>query len=236
MQNAKVPDLIGIKKNGWNNSTLSENMSGKHNFPDRPMMRQLSAYDSHKRADYNYRAEQLDSKATAKYIPRPSKFEHNERALDVDKQSRPFGISRCEFPVHAALEGKPRWDPATGAGGDPYGVEKAQKIVLERERVEALAYSRSYKFKKPTQTLVERETAFIEQQRAAKAAMRASAAAPGGLGASGMASGMGASIGAASWMAGNTLGGGSYLDSSAVIHPSQQVPVRKTTTWSLGGF
>ena len=97
--------------------------------------RQLSLYDSHKRCDYNYRAEQLDSTATARYIPRPTKFQTNERALDVPRQDAPFGISRCEFPVHPALEGKPRWDPATGHGGDPYGAELAQRKVLERGRI-----------------------------------------------------------------------------------------------------
>ena len=39
VQAAKVPDLLGVSKAGWNNSTLSENMKI---FPDRPMMRQLS--------------------------------------------------------------------------------------------------------------------------------------------------------------------------------------------------
>ena len=147
----KAPDLLGIRKAGWNASTLSENMA---RFPDRPMMRQLarvchalsqswyhphpssadtrvhtSQYDSQKRADFNYRAEQLDDRATAMYIARPSKFETNERALNVPRLAQPHLISRCEFPVHTALEGKPRWDPATGAGGDPYGVEKAKAKV-----------------------------------------------------------------------------------------------------------
>lgn len=233
VQAAKVPDLIGIKKAGWNTSTLSENMSAKHTFPDRPMMRQLSAYDSHKRADYNYRAEQLDSTATAKYIPRPNKFQTNERALEVDKLQQPFHISRQEFPVHAALEGKPRWDPATGAGGDPYGVEKAQRKVLERDRVLALEYSRSHPPKNRSESLVQREDRFIAEQRAAKAAMRASATAPGGgMGASGA---FGASQGGASWQAGNTLAGSGY-GASGTMQPSLQVPVRKTTSWSLGGF
>ena len=36
---AKQPDLLGVSRAGWNNSTLSENML---RFPDKPMMRQLS--------------------------------------------------------------------------------------------------------------------------------------------------------------------------------------------------
>ena len=111
-----------------------------------------SQYDSHKRADFNFRAEQLDDRATARYIPRPNKFETNERALDVARLAQPHLISRCEFPVHAALESKPRWDPATGAGGDPYGVEKAKAKIMERERVEALAYSAAHPPKHRTET------------------------------------------------------------------------------------
>ena len=227
VQSAKVPDLLGVKQPGWNTSTLSENMSGKHNFPDRPMMRQLSSYDSHKRADYNYRAEQLDSDATARYIPRPSKFQTNERAIDIPRLAQPHHISRCEFPVHSALEGKPRWDPATGHGGDPYGNEKAKRAVLERERVEALEYSQRHPPKNRTETLVQREERFLNEQRAAKAAMRASGTAPG------FATSTAAST--ATWLAGNTRMGTMYA-TQASISPSQMVPVRKQTTWSLGGF
>ena len=68
----RVPDLLGARKAGWNTSTVSENM---YRFPDPSMKRQLAVYDSHKRADFNFRAEQLDCVATTKYIPRPSKMQ-----------------------------------------------------------------------------------------------------------------------------------------------------------------
>jgi len=238
VQAAKVPDLLGVKKPGWNTSTLSENMSGKHNFPDRAMMRQLAEYDSHKRADYNFRAEQLDAKATEVYVPRPSKFQTNARELDVPRLAQPHHISRCEFPVHEALEGKPRWDPATGAGGDPYGVEKANRKVLERERVEALEYSRRHPPKHRTETLVQREERYLNEQRAAKAAVREKAkqyelfAAGATMSGGTCAQPPSCSASAASWCAANTA----MVSSAAPLPPSQQVPVRKQTTWSLGGF
>ena len=70
----RVPDLLGSQKPGWNNSTLSENMSGKHTFPDRPMMRQLAKYDSHKRADFNFRAEELELDADPEQPEAGSRF------------------------------------------------------------------------------------------------------------------------------------------------------------------
>jgi len=155
-----VPDLLGERPAGWNASTLSGSR-----FPDRPMMRQLSVYDSHKRADYNHRAEQLDSDATTLYIPRPSKMQTNERALDVPRLQQPHPISRCEFPVHSNLEGKPRWDPSTGAGGDVVGAEKANRKVLERERVEALEYSKRHPPKHREETLIQREERFMRERR-----------------------------------------------------------------------
>jgi hypothetical protein len=239
---AKLPDPLGINKAGWNSSTMSENML---RFPDRPMMRQLSAYDSHKRADYNYRAEQLDSKATAMYIPRPSKFQTNERALDMPRLSQPHLISRCEFPVHSALEGKPRWDPATGHGGDPYGVEKAQRKVLERERLEAIEYSRRHAPKERAESLVQREERYMKEQRAAKAARRGGAAtAPGGVGLIGGGAASATYMGQTGAALGGTFGssggygrtGTNFGGSAALGASSYMVPVRKQTTWSLGGF
>jgi len=218
---AKVPDMLGYRKAGWNSSTLSENMS---RFPDRAMMRQLSKYDSHKRADYNYRAEELDCHATTMYVPRPSKFQTNERSLDVDRQASPFGISRCEFPVHRALEGKPRWDPATGHGGDPYGVEKAQRAVLERERVASLEYSRRHPPKHREETLMQREERHMREIREAKAAHRAASSGP--LGAT------------ATWRATEATGGDATaaFGRTGSAFSATLVPVKKQTTWSLGGF
>mmetsp|Transcript_47307 Transcript_47307/g.94324 ORF Transcript_47307/g.94324 Transcript_47307/m.94324 type:complete len:266 (-) Transcript_47307:322-1119(-) len=224
----RVPDLLGDRPAGWNASTMSDNMS---RFPDRAMMRQLSKYDSHKRADYNFRAEQLDDRATTTYIPRPSKLQTNERAFDVPRLQQPHHISRCEFPVHSALEGKPRWDPATGHGGDPHGVQKAQLKVLERERVEALEYSKRHPPKERNETLTQREARFMREQREQKKALRETSTAPPSAPLTG------------TWSGGNTGLGYSFAagtapplnagDSDLLAH---QVPVRKQTTWSLGGF
>ena len=234
---AKVPDPLGLRAAGWNNSTKSENMM---KFPDRQMMRQLAAYDSHKRADFNFRAEQLDCVATTKYIPRPSKMQCNERALDVPRLQQPHHISRCEFPVHSALEGRPRWDPATGAGGDPFGVEKAMRIRLERERVEALEYSKRHPPKHRNETLIQREESFLRAKRQAKALARHSATAPGGLAGFTSAFGNTGDAAMAGFMSGymskaEAAATGVFGAEGADILASQ-VPVRKTTTWSLGGF
>lgn len=189
-------------------------------------------YDSHKRADYNHRAEQLDSAATTVYIPRMSKMDYNERALDVARLQQPHHISRCEFPVHSALEGKPRWDPATGHGGDSASIEKHEREVLERQRVECFEYSKRHPPKNRTETLVQREERFLQEQRAAKMTMRTSTAVPGSMSTTGFLN------------AGNTVGSaGSFrfeqtgmLAEEAADILSHQVPVKKQTTWSLGGF
>lgn len=248
MQAAKIPDRLNAKKAGWNISTISDNM---YRFPDRPDMRTLSKYDSHKRADYNYRAETLDSTATAMYIPRPNKFQANERSLDIPRLDEPHHISRCEFPVHPALEGKPRWDPATGHGGDPYGVEKAQRKVLERERVEALEYSQKHPPKNRTESLVQREERFMREQRERKAQLKAQAQLPGGgtLGATGYAAALSSSF-SDTFRARDTSPPGDATRMSygagtlptfgpsghTGIEPYMRVPALKQTTWSLGGF
>lgn len=243
VQAAKVPDMLGAKKAGWNISTISDNM---YRFPDRPNMRTLSCYDAHKRADYNYRAEELDSRATEMYIPRPNKFQVNERSLDVPRLGEPHHISRCEFVTHAALEGKPRWDPATGHGGDPYGVEKAQRKVLERERVEALEYSKKHPPKNRTESLVQREERFQREQRERKQALKAAAQLPGGGTATAQtfsrafsATGSsGADPLVSTAVSFGSLGHGRTMPQfgATVAEPSKRVPVLKQTTWSLGGF
>eukprot|EP00965_Chrysotila_dentata_P239005 6202842-Pleurochrysis_carterae.AAC.9 len=87
---ANKADICGVNQAGWNSSTVPE---GKHatRFPDRPMMRTLaqrdawegfhrldscacSQYDSHKRADYNFRAEQLENQDRRRYYPTTNKF------------------------------------------------------------------------------------------------------------------------------------------------------------------
>ena len=159
----------------------------------------------------------------------------NGRALDKPRMQQLHPLSHMEFPVHSALEGKPRWDPATGSGGDPYGAEKANREVLERERLEAMAYSKKHPPKHRDETLIQREERFLRAQRAHKRAMKATAttaASPGFTG----------SLSTASTGMGNSVMGGTFMlgephnaELDAYVRTSQ-VPVKKNTTWSLGGF
>ncbi|MEC8563749.1 MAG: hypothetical protein VXY90_07645, partial [Pseudomonadota bacterium] len=89
--------------------------------------------------------------------------------------------------------------------------------VLERERVEAMEYSRRHPPKHRTETLIQREDRYMQEQRAAKAAMRAAQQAPGGGTLAGTAPATFGS-GAMTWLAGNTQPGASALP------PSMQVP------------
>ena len=105
-------------------------------FPDRPKMRQLSKvrvaccvpvccrapptcvvcarqFDSIKRADYNFRGEQLDWQDKRMYVPRGNKNEFNERQdSSTHRLSVPPALSRTEFPVHSALISKVPWPAA----------------------------------------------------------------------------------------------------------------------------
>jgi hypothetical protein len=137
------------------------------------------------------------------YVPRPSKFQTNERSLDVARLEAPPALSRCEFPVHERLEQKKPWDPATGAGGDPYGVAKANQKKMEKERVRAMAYSRNHPPKNRTETLMQREERFMRESRKAKEEARARATPFGATapiaGAGGSSTGL-----ATTWAAGNS--------------------------------
>ena len=115
----RVADLLGQRPAGWNASTLSGSR-----FPDRPMMRTLSEYDAHKRADYNFRAEQLDCTATTRYIPRmspimrpptmsvasPRKISHPRR------RSRRFVWPICSASARRAGMRAPSPGPASRTG------------------------------------------------------------------------------------------------------------------------
>ena len=119
-------DLLGVSRSGWDHSVACENMS---RFPDRPMLRQLAKvrvawgvlgaadpyqrvrvcaqFDSLKRADHNFRAEQLDWQDKRVYVPATSKFEFNERHDGgTSRLSVPPALSRTEHPTHSALIAK----------------------------------------------------------------------------------------------------------------------------------
>ena len=188
-----------------------------------------SQYDSHKRADFNFRSETLDSVTTTTYIPRPNKMQTNEHALDVPRLPRPHAISRCEFPVHPALDSKPRWDPSTGDGGDPYGAEKANRAVLEKERIEALAHSKRHPPKNHRESLIQREERFLQEKREAKLASRSKSIAAVEMFRFGSTLGSGGNAHPATLRFGETI-------SEDNAHMLYQVPVKQVTTWNLGGF
>jgi len=210
VQEAKKPDLLGVSRSGWNSSTASENMQ---RFPDRPKMRQLSKFDSIKRADYNFRGEQLDWQDKRMYVPRANKNEFNERHdSGTHRLSVPPALSRTEFPVHSALISKTRWDGATGSGGDPYAAEKAH----EAKGLAMLQFARDNSGRRPSrtrETLVEREERHMREARAVKAE-RLKSEARGEV-----------------WRPPPPP-----LSGPDALEMSRQVPVLRTTTWSLAGF
>lgn len=229
---AKRPDVIGVGKPSWNGSTVSENMA---RFPDRAMMRQLAVYDSIKRADYNYRAETLDWRDKRVYEPVPNKFQVNRRNLGraPPMLDAPPALSRTEFPAHPSLATKPRWDPATGHAGDPYRAEKEKNARIEAESIADRDYSRRHPPKLQQPTLKQREEIFLAEQRKAKELARAERE---------RAAAMGMPLGTSTWAGYNTLGSSVYpapavtAADRVAMDVTQQVPARKTTTWSLGGF
>lgn len=85
-------------------------------------------FDSHKRADYNFRSETLDWSDKRVYIPVPNKFQVNERNLGsaVPHLEKVPSLCRTEFPVNAALASKPSWD-SSWHGGDPTHFEKEER-------------------------------------------------------------------------------------------------------------
>mmetsp|Transcript_42252 Transcript_42252/g.92604 ORF Transcript_42252/g.92604 Transcript_42252/m.92604 type:complete len:252 (+) Transcript_42252:256-1011(+) len=210
---ANKADICGVNQAGWNSSTVPE---GKHatRFPDRPMMRTLAQYDSHKRADYNFRAEQLENQDRRRYYPTTNKFEYNERHITGEGASLdvPPPLARTEFVVNPTLGLKVRWDGSTGSAGDPHAYAKERKQHEKAGLEAALANSKRYQ-PKQRMGLVEREKAYLEEQRRQKAERRAVESA-----------------------------GGTWYTPEAPLAPadamemSMQVPSRKVTTWSLGGF
>jgi hypothetical protein len=90
--------------------------------PNRPAWVCARQFDSIKRADYNFRGEQLDWQDKRIYVPRPNKNEFNERYdSSAHRLSVPPALSRTEFPAHSALISKVRSPapfppPSTGHG------------------------------------------------------------------------------------------------------------------------
>ena len=145
-------------------------------------------FDSIKRADYNFRGEQLDWQDKRMYVPRANKNEFNERHdSSTHRLSVPPALSRTEFPVHSALISKvrspapfpppstrsdvlctprsqTRWDGATGSGGDPYAAEKAH----EAKGLAMLQFARDNSGRRPPrarETLVRRHACSSRARR-----------------------------------------------------------------------
>eukprot|EP00966_Prymnesium_polylepis_P286531 6618793-Prymnesium_polylepis.1 len=147
--------------------------------------------------------------------------------------SQPPALSRTEFPAHPSLATKPRWDPATGHAGDPYRAEKEKNARIEAESIADRDYSRRHPPKLQQPTLKQREEIFLAEQRKAKELARAERE---------RAAAMGMPLGTSTWAGYNTLGSSVYpapavtAADRVAMDVTQQVPARKTTTWSLGGF
>jgi hypothetical protein len=215
VKTAKVQARLGpCARAGWNQSVVPDNFK---TFPERPLMRTLSKFDSHKRADYNFRAEVLDSTDRKMYVPAgDSKFEYSERhILSADQQAAaPPSLARTEHCVHPDLAGMPRWDASTGDAGDPYAARKARERQAQTELDAAIRNSQR---RAPTRRLglLAEYQVQLEQQRAAKLERRKLEAA-------------GIAWTRASWTA--------PISEVDALEMSRSVPARKVTTWSLGSI
>ena len=90
-------------------------------------------FDSIKRADYNFRAEQLDWQDKRMYVPRPNKHQFNERYdSSAHRLSLPPALSRTEFPSHSALISKVR-PPASFSSHQPPGPTRCVRRARRRD-------------------------------------------------------------------------------------------------------
>lgn len=210
---AKKPDLLGVSTPGWNQSVVPEGKDATK-FPNKPMMRQLSQYDSHKRADYNFRAEQLDNADRRQYIPATSKFQYNERHLQsgAGHLTAPPALTRTEFSINPQLGLKVRWDGSAGTDKDYYTQQREYRQQEQVTLDAALTNSRRHQ-PRSHMSVIEREKAHQEEIRAQKAAKRAVEAA--GL----------------PWAPPQPP-----LSEADALEMSRQVPCKKVTTWNLGSL
>jgi len=210
---AKRPDLLGISQPGWNQSVVPEGKDATK-FPNKPLMRQLAQYDAHKRADYNFRAEQLENADRRQYIPTTNKFQYNERHLEsgTGQLSAPPALTRTEFSINPMLGLKVRWDGSTGTDKDYYTQQREYRQQEQVTLDAALSNSARHQPRAHT-SVIEREKAHQEAIRAQKAAKRATEAQ--GL----------------TWVPAQPP-----LSAIDALEMSRQVPCRKVTTWSLGSL
>lgn len=206
-------DILGLQRPGWNPTTYLG-----HRFPDRPMQRQLLAYDSVKRADYNYRAEWLDTRSTESFVPRANKFQVSQRDFLSDNHRshpnliRPPYQRQGEEYVHPRLGAKTPWHSSTEALTQK---EREQLTQLEVER--ARRRVRTAELSQGRETLVEREARHIEEQRAQKRAnaeLRAKGITPPA----------------------DAPPSFYHITHEDYAEMAMQVPTRKMTTWSLASI
>jgi len=214
VKSAKVQDRLNAARPDWNQSVVPDHFKV---FPERPLMRTLSKFDSHKRADYNFRAEVLDNTERRMYVPAGgSKFQYSERhILSADQRAAaPPRLVRTEYGVHPDIVGKARWDPSSGVVGDQYAARKARERQAQSELDDAIRNSQRRAPTRRVGILAEYQ-AQLEQQRATKLERRKLEAA-----------GHTVSWTRACWTA--------PISEADALEMSRSVPARKITTWSLG--
>eukprot|EP00967_Tisochrysis_lutea_P069337 scaffold91074_cov32-Tisochrysis_lutea.AAC.3 len=213
---AKIPDRLGVNKPAWNQSVVPDNFKI---FPERPLMRTLSKYDSHKRADYNFRAEVLDNEERRMYVPDSTKFHYSERHIRAaeERVNAPPTSSRVEYCVHPRLASMPRWDPSTGDCGDPYKARREREKQAQAQLDAAIRNSQRREAPAQRMGLLAGYQASLQQQRAAKLERRKLEAA-------------GRPV---TW---TRDGYTPPLSETDALEMTRSVPVRKVTTWSLGSI
>jgi len=182
------------------------------------MQRQLLAYDSVKRSDYNYRAEWLNTSSTETYVPRANKFQVSARDFMSDAERshpnllRPPYQRQGEEYVHPRLGAKTPWHGSTQTLTVK---EREQLTQLELER--SRRRTRTAEMAQGRESLVEREARRIEELRAQKRAnaeLRARGITPPA----------------------DAPQSFYHITHEDYTEMAMQVPTRKMTTWSLASI
>ncbi|KAG8459773.1 hypothetical protein KFE25_014336 [Diacronema lutheri] len=208
---AKKMDILGLGRPGWHSSS-----STGSRFPDRPFQRTLSAYDAPKRADFNHRAEWLDTTSREAYVGRTGKLQVSEREFLSEAHRahpnlvRPPKQRPAEEAVHPRLEGKTRWNGSTEALS-----AKQLEQLAQSELTQARA-ARSASAGGARESLQAREARFLEERRAEKRATVQLRAA-----------GLTLQKADAQWY---------NVTKDDLFEMSMQVPAKRITTWSLGSI
>jgi len=213
---SKKQDVLGVNKCGWDIS----NATGVK-FPDKPMQRAISAYDSIKRADYNHRAEQLAWKETLRYLPKTNKFHVNQREVlskgiaDSAPTNKVPMQSNTEFPIHSDLQDKYGWQISVVT---PTSKERE---ALISNQFDAAVRNRAKKPPSNYESLLDKHAKNVEAQRKLKLEHRT-------------LSEQGIAVPSLRKVL-MTIPDPPMAVTDA-IEMEKQVPARKYTTWSLGSM